>query len=45
MMMEMKEKMHNGMLYLPNDPQIVEEQVKCQERLYDFNRTRPVKII
>lgn len=44
MMMEMKEKMHNGMLYLPNDPQIVEEQVKCQERLYDFNRTRPSEL-
>lgn len=43
-MMEMKEKMHNGMLYLPNDPQIVEEQVKCQERLYDFNRTRPSEL-
>ncbi|MBC8611115.1 sugar O-acetyltransferase [Massilimaliae timonensis] len=42
--MEMKEKMHNGMLYLPNDPQIVEEQVKCQERLYDFNRTRPSEL-
>lgn len=40
----MKEKMHNGMLYLPNDPQIVEEQVKCQERLYDFNRTRPSEL-
>lgn len=44
MMMEMKEKMHNGMLYLPNDPQIVEEQVKCQERLYDFNRTQPSEL-
>ena len=32
------------MLYLPNDPQIVEEQVKCQERLYDFNRTRPSEL-
>lgn len=39
--MSMKEKMHTGDLYLPNDPQIVEEQTKKLEMLYDFNQTRP----
>lgn len=40
-MTPMKERMHTGALYLPNDPAIVEEQTQCLERLYDFNRTRP----
>lgn len=39
--MSMKEKMHTGDLYLPNDPQIVEEQTKKLEMLYEFNQTRP----
>lgn len=39
--MTMKEKMHKGMLYLPGDEEIMEEQNKCLERLYDFNQTRP----
>lgn len=29
----MKERMHTGALYLPNDPAIVEEQTQCLERL------------
>lgn len=37
----MKERMHKGELYYPNDEGIVEEQTKCLERLYDFNQTRP----
>ena len=37
----MKEKMHTGELYFPNDSEIVEWQTKCLERLYEFNRTRP----
>lgn len=37
----MKEKMHTGDLYLPNDPEIAAEQQKCLELLYDFNHTRP----
>ncbi len=36
-----KDKMHTGELYLPGDPQIMEEQMKCLERLYDYNNTRP----
>lgn len=40
-MNEMKERLHTGELYLPGDEAIMEEQKKCLERLYDFNRTRP----
>ena len=37
----MKEKIHIGELYLPNDPEILSEQQQYLERLYDFNLTRP----
>lgn len=40
-MSEMKDKMHTGELYLPGDEEIMKEQNKCLERLYDFNATRP----
>lgn len=39
----MKEKMHTGELYLPGDPEIVEEQTKRLDRLYDYNMTRPTE--
>lgn len=39
--MSMKDKMHTGELYLPGDKEIMEEQLRCLERLYDFNVTRP----
>ena len=35
-MMNMKEKMHNGELYFPNDEEIMKEQTLCLEKLYDF---------
>lgn len=38
--MDVKEKMHNGDLYYPNDESIASEQLKCLDRLYDFNMTR-----
>lgn len=37
----MKNKLHTGELYLPNDPEIMNDQLKRLDRLYDFNRTRP----
>lgn len=40
--MSMKEKMHTGELYLPNDEEIMNEQLQRLERLYDFNATRPL---
>ncbi len=35
------EKMHSGEIYDPNDSDIMSEQAKCLEKLYDFNATRP----
>lgn len=40
-MSTMKEKMHTGDLYLPNDETIAAEQQHCLKLLYDFNQTRP----
>ncbi len=42
--MSMKEKMHTGELYLPNDEEIMREQLVRLERLYDFNQTRPCEL-
>ena len=41
--MRMKEKIHTGELYLPNDPEILSEQQQYLEKLYDFNFTRPTE--
>ena len=32
--------MHTGELYLPNDDEIIQDQIKKLERLYDINMTR-----
>jgi len=40
--MEYKDKLHDGSLYLPNDDSIMAEQVLCQEKLYEYNMTRPL---
>lgn len=37
------EKLHSGELYLPGDEEIMKEQLKCMEKLYDFNNTRPLE--
>ena len=42
-MSEMKDKMHTGELYFPGDGEIMEWQVKCLDRLYEFNMTRPTE--
>lgn len=39
----MKDKMHTGELYLPNDEEIIKEQTKCLDKLYEFNMTRPIE--
>ena len=36
-----REKQHSGDIYFPGDPEISREQTACQEKLYDFNQTRP----
>ena len=39
------EKMHTCELYLPGDEDIAREQIKCLDRLYDFNMTRPTEMV
>ncbi len=41
--MDIREKQHSGELYLPNDPALQAEQLRCLERLYEFNQTRPLE--
>lgn len=41
--MSMKDKLHTGELYLPNDESIMKDQLRRLERLYDFNATRPME--
>lgn len=36
-----KDKLHTGELYLPDDNEILDIQVRCLEKLYDYNNTRP----
>lgn len=43
-MSSMKEKMHTGELYLPEDEEIMREQLKRVNKLYDFNMTRPTEL-
>lgn len=43
-MSTMKERMHTGELYLPGDDEIMEDQLKRLDRLYDFNATRPTEM-
>lgn len=40
-MSTMKERLHTGEIYYPNDEEIVIEQQKRLDRLYDYNMTRP----
>lgn len=42
--MGMRDKLHTGELYLPDDDSIMEEQLKYVDMLYDFNRTRPTEL-
>lgn len=42
--MSMKDKMHTAELYLPNDEEIMREQLKRLDLLYDFNQTRPTEM-
>lgn len=42
--MSMKEKLHTRELYLPDDDEIMQEQLMCLDRLYDFNNTRPTEL-
>lgn len=39
-----KEKIHSGLIYYPSGDEIMNEQLKCMEKLYDFNLTRPSEL-
>lgn len=42
--MSMRDKLHAGELYLPNDDTIMQEQLGYLDKLYDFNQTRPTQL-
>ncbi len=42
--MGMKERMHTGEIYDPNDESVISEQILCLDKLYDFNSTRPTQL-
>ncbi|MBD7970107.1 sugar O-acetyltransferase [Paenibacillus gallinarum] len=39
--MNIYEEMHSGQIYSCTDEELMKEQMKCLEKLYDFNATRP----
>lgn len=41
--MDIREKLHNGELYVCSDETLMSEQVLCLEKLYDYNTTRPLE--
>ncbi len=41
--MNIYEKMHHQELYFPGDEDLLKEQTRCLDRLYDFNQTRPTE--
>ena len=40
-MSDMKAKMHTGELYLPGDEEIMREQMVYQDKLCEYNMTKP----
>lgn len=42
--MDIWEKLHSTELYLPSDPTVMEKQLACLDKLYEFNTTRPSEI-
>ena len=42
-MSQQRDRLHTQELYLPLDESIMVEQVQCQEKLYDYNQTRPLE--
>lgn len=41
--MSRMDKLHTGEIYQPGDTEIMKEQVKCLDMLYDYNHTRPTE--
>lgn len=44
MIVDKFEILHSGERYLPMDDEIMEIQLKCLDKLYDFNNTRPTEL-
>ena len=42
--MSIFDKLHSGEIYDPNDKEIMEIQLKCLDKLYEFNQTRPTEL-
>ena len=40
---ESKKRMQEGRPYLPEDEEIMAQQLRCLEKLYDYNATRPLE--
>ena len=38
------EKLHSGEIYAPMGEEIMTEQLRCLDKLYDFNATRPTEL-
>ena len=38
---KIKDQMHSGQIYFPNDEGLMSEQMQCMEKMYDYNETRP----
>lgn len=38
------DKLHSQKIYDPMDNEIFEEQIKCLDKLYEFNQTRPIEL-
>ena len=39
--MDIREKLHNGELYLPGDETLQREQIQCLDRLFAYNQLKP----
>ena len=42
--MNQRDLLHTGDIYFPNDPTIMDDQLRWLDRLYDFNNTRPTEL-
>ena len=42
--MDIREKQHSGLLYLPGDQALQREQLACLDKLHEFNQLRPSQL-
>ncbi len=42
--MDFEKQLHSGEIYYPSDDEIMGVQLKCLDKLYDFNHTRPTQL-